>query len=225
MSEENKIIWKDIPGYEGLYKVSNTGKIFSVVTNRELSVIQKKDGYTCISLCDKDHNKKQYRIHQLVAKAFIPNPNNLPMINHKNEIKNDNRVENLEWCNNFYNSNYGNRNLIISQKLKGVPKSKEAIEKRRMIMKEKLSNMTKEERSAMFGRTWSDERRRNFAISHRKENLSKETLERMSYSNILNRQYEYAKNLLIFKILNDTGTVYEEGFSPISDSDFIVLQK
>ena len=47
----------------------------------------------------------------------------------------------------------------------------------------------------------------------------------MSYSNILNRQYEYAKNLLIFKTLNDTGTVYEEGFLPISDSDFIIPQK
>ena len=85
--------------------------------------------------------------------------------------------------------------------------------------------MTKEERQAMFGRTWSDERRRDFAISHRKENLSKETLERMSYSNILNRQYEYAKNLLIFKTLNDSGIVYEEDFLPISDSDFIVPQK
>ena len=225
MNEENKIIWKDIPGYEGLYKVSNTGKVFSCVTNRELSVIQKKDGYTCISLCDKDHNKKQYRIHQLVAKAFIPNPNNLPMINHKNEIKNDNRVENLEWCNNFYNSNYGNRNLILSKKLKGVPKSKEAIEKRRITMKEKLSNMTKEERQAMFGREITDKQKEILSNAHKKENLSKETLERMSYSNILNRQYEYAKNLLIFKNLNDTGTVYEEGFSPISDSDFIVLQK
>ena len=225
MNEENKIIWKDIPGYEGLYKVSNTGKIFSVVTNRELSVIQKKDGYTCISLCDKDHNKKQYRIHQLVAKAFIPNPNNLPMINHKNEIKNDNRVENLEWCNNFYNSNYGNRNLILNKKLKGVPKSKEAIEKRRMTMKEKLSNMTKEERSAMFGREITDKQKEILSNAHKKENLSKETLERMSYSNILNRQYEYAKNLLIFKTLNDTGTVYEEGFLPISDSDFTVSQK
>ena len=225
MNEEKEIIWKDIPGYEGLYKVSNTGKVFSCVTNRELSVIQKKDGYTCISLCDKDHNKKQYRIHQLVAKAFIPNPNNLPMINHKNEIKNDNRVENLEWCNNFYNSNYGNRNLILSKKLKGVPKSKEAIEKRRMTMKEKLSNMTKEERQAMFGRTMSEERKKQMSIERRKENLSQETIEKMSISNLLNRQYEYAKDLLIFKTLNDTGTVYEEGFSPISDSDFNVLQK
>lgn len=225
MNEEKEIIWKDIPGYEGLYKVSNTGKIFSVVTNRELSVIQKKDGYTCISLCDKDHNKKQYRVHQLVAKAFIPNPNNLPMINHKNEIKNDNRVENLEWVTAKQNSSYGTRPERISEKLKGVPKSKEAIEKRLATMKEKLSKMTKEERQAMFGRTWSDEKRQNFAISHRKENLSKETLERMSYSNILNRQYEYAKNLLIFKTLNDSGIVYEEGFLPIHDSDFTVSQK
>lgn len=225
MNEEKEIIWKDIPGYEGLYKVSNTGKIFSCVTNRELSVIQKKDGYTCISLCDKDHNKKQYRIHQLVAKAFIPNPNNLPMINHKNEIKNDNRVENLEWCNNFYNSNYGNRNLILSKKLKDVPKSKEAIEKRRITMKEKLSNMTKEERQAMFGREITDKQKEILSNAHKKENLSKETLERMSYSNILNRQYEYAKNLLIFKTLNNIGTVYEEGFLPISDSDFTVSQK
>ena len=153
MNEEKEIIWKDIPDYEGLYKVSNTGKIFSCVTNRELSAIQRSDGYTGITLCDKNHNKKQYRIHQLVAKTFIPNPNNLPMINHKNEIKNDNRVENLEWCNNFYNSNYGNRNSILSQKLKGKSKSKEAIEKRLATMKEKLSKMTKEERSAMFGRT------------------------------------------------------------------------
>ena len=225
MNEEKEIIWKDIPGYEGLYKVSNTGKIFSVVTNRELSVIQKKDGYTCISLCDKDHNKKQYRIHQLVAKAFIPNPNNLPMINHKNEIKNDNRVENLEWVTAQQNSSYGSRPERVSEKLKGVPKSKEFIEKRLATMKEKLSKMTKEERQAMFGRTWSDDRRRDFAISHRKENLSKETLERMSYSNILNRQYEYAKNLLIFKTLNDSGIVYEEDFLHISDSDFIAPQK
>lgn len=222
MNEEKEIIWKDIPGYEGLYKVSNTGKIFSVVTNRELSVIQKSDGYTCISLCDKDHNKKQYRIHQLVAKAFIPNPNNYPFINHKNEIKNDNRVENLEWCSIKYNSSYGSAPKKISEKLKGVPKSKEAIEKRRITMKEKLSNMTKEERQAMFGRTMSEERKKQMSIERRKENLSQETIEKMSISNLLNRQFEYAKEIMKFKMLNDSGVVYEEGFMPINDSDFIL---
>lgn len=222
MNEEKEIIWKDIPGYEGLYKVSNTGKIFSVVTNRELSVIQKKDGYTCISLCDKDHNKKQYRVHQLVAKAFIPNPNNYPFINHKNEIKNDNRVENLEWCSIKYNSSYGSAPKKISEKLKGVPKSKEAIEKRRITMKEKLSNMTKEERQAMFGRTISEERKKQMSIERRKENLSQETIEKMSISNLLNRQFEYAKEIMKFKMLNDSGVVYEEGFMPINDSDFIL---
>ena len=109
--------------------------------------------------------------------------------------------------------------------MKGVHKSKEAIEKRRMTMKEKLSNMTKEERQAMFGRTMSEERKKQMSIERRKENLSQETIEKMSISNLLNRQYEYAKDLLIFKTLNDTGTVYEEGFLPISDSDFTVSQK
>lgn len=222
MNEENEIIWKDIPGYEGLYKVSNTGKIFSCVTKRELSVIQKKDGYTCISLCDKDHNKKQYRIHQLVAKAFIPNPNNYPFINHKNEIKNDNRVENLEWCSIKYNSSYGSAPKKISEKLKGVPKSKEAIEKRLATMKEKISKMTKEERQAMFGRTMSEERKKQMSIERRKENLSQETIEKMSISNLLNRQFEYAKEIMKFKMLNDSGVVYEEGFMPINDSDFIL---
>ena len=147
------------------------------------------------------------------------------MINHKNEIKNDNRVENLEWCTAQYNTSYGTGPKRISDKMKGVPKSKEAIEKRRITMKEKLSNMTKEERQAMFGREITDKQKEILSNAHKKENLSKETLERMSYSNILNRQYEYAKNLLIFKTLNDIGTVYEEGFLPISDSDFTVSQK
>lgn len=147
------------------------------------------------------------------------------MINHKNEIKNDNRVENLEWYTAQHNASYGTCPKRISDKMKGVPKSKEAIKKRRITMKEKLSNMTKEERQAMFGREITDKQKEILSNAHKKENLSKETLEKMSYSNILNRQYEYAKNLLIFKSLNDTGTVYEEGFLPISDSDFIVSQK
>lgn len=174
-----EVIWKDIPGYEGLYQVSNDGRIYSLTSNRELSVIQKGDGYTCISLCDKNRVKKQYRIHQLVAKAFIPNPDNLPMINHKNEIKNDNRVENLEWVTAKQNSSYGTRPQRVSEKMKGVPKSRESVEKRLATMKEKLANMTPEERSAMFGREWTDEKRIAFAEAHKRENLKEETLLKM----------------------------------------------
>lgn len=144
-----------------------------------MSIIQKGDGYTCISLCDKDRNKKQFRIHQLVARAFIPNPDNLPMINHKNEIKNDNRVENLEWVTAQQNSSYGTRPQRVSEKMKGVPKSKESIEKRLATMKEKLAKMTPEERSAMFGREWTDEKRIAFGEAHRRENLKEETLLKM----------------------------------------------
>lgn len=100
-------IWKDIPGYAGLYQVSNTGRVKSFKNQyghgvRILNGEKTKSGYIQVSL-----NKKRYKIHRLVALAFIPNPDGLPQINHKNEIRTDNRVENLEWCTGKYNVNYG----------------------------------------------------------------------------------------------------------------------
>lgn len=111
-------IWKDIKGYEGLYQVSNFGRIKSlerftdhkstgIVLQKEKIIKQRINyGYCYVNLC-KESKIKGFRVHRLVAEAFIPNPNSLKQVNHKNEIKTDNRVENLEWCTCKYNINYG----------------------------------------------------------------------------------------------------------------------
>ena len=113
-------IWKDIKGYEGLYKVSNTGKIKSLNyrhTGREkmLNLSVNNKGYLIVKLW-KNRKFKSFRLHRLVAEAFIPNPNNLPFINHKSEIKTQNNVENLEWCDAKYNNNYGTRKERVAEK-------------------------------------------------------------------------------------------------------------
>jgi len=94
-------IWKDLPEYEGLYQVSNKGRIKR--DNHLIKPIIQKTGYLCISLC-KNGISKTYRVHKLIAKVFIPNPNNYKSINHKNGNKQDNRIENLEWCTQAYNN-------------------------------------------------------------------------------------------------------------------------
>lgn len=106
-------IWKDIIGYEGLYKVSSFGRIVNVNRSGEhpLGAILKQyanrsdKGYLFVRL-SKNNMAKIVFIHRVVAGAFIPNPNNLPYINHKNELTLDNSVENLEWCDALYNSSY-----------------------------------------------------------------------------------------------------------------------
>lgn len=112
-------IWKDIQGYENLYQVSNTGKIKGlpridsngrIYPERFLKPEKLRKGYLRVRLGSRKTGLRHYLVHRLVAMAFIPNPDVLPQINHKNEKKDDNRVENLEWCDNDYNHNYGNRN-------------------------------------------------------------------------------------------------------------------
>jgi hypothetical protein len=106
-------VWVDIKDYEGQYQVSNTGYVKSVKRNRILKATNV-DGYLQISLSDHGHIKKCL-IHRLVAEAFIPNCNNLPYVNHRDENTMNNSVENLEWCTLLYNSNYGSRNSRISE--------------------------------------------------------------------------------------------------------------
>lgn len=100
-------VWKDIKGYEGLYKVSNTGKVKSFQRNREKFLSDKyyENGYLRASL-SKNKKKKKVLIHRLVAETFIPNPENKPEVNHIDGNKRNNNVSNLEWCTRCENVNH-----------------------------------------------------------------------------------------------------------------------
>lgn len=113
-------IWKDISNFEGLYQVSNLGKVRNTKTNKILKESYDKRGYVVYCL----YHKKAYvkKAHRLVAETFIPNSEHFPQVNHKDENKHNNNVNNLEWCSNKYNSNYGTRGKRISKKLKIVLK-------------------------------------------------------------------------------------------------------
>ena len=113
--------WKPVKGYEGKYMVSNMGRVKSLNYKRtgKEEILKASDnsyGYLYVNLC-KDGKGKWYRINRLVAQAFLENPQNLPEVNHKNEDKTDNRVENLEWCSRSYNLNYGTRNKKAGKKI------------------------------------------------------------------------------------------------------------
>ena len=98
-------IWRDVPDYEGCYEVSNSGVIRNKKTGKELNPSIKRNGYLAVDLGYK--GSKTISVHRIVARAFIENVNGYPCVNHKNENKLDNRVENLEWCTQKYNVNFG----------------------------------------------------------------------------------------------------------------------
>lgn len=115
-------VWTDVIGYNGLYEVSNWGNVRT--SKRQgtkgglLNTTITKYGYKRIMLYKKG-KYKNYFIHRLVAKHFIPNPQKYPFVNHKDENKTNNHVDNLEWCTARYNLNYGTHNKKISETLKG----------------------------------------------------------------------------------------------------------
>ena len=104
----------DIEGYEGLYKIYNDGKLWCCRKNRFVKLCEKNQGYQQYGLYDKDTKQKSFKIHRLVATAYIPNPNNYLEIDHINRVRNDNRVENLRWVTHTMNAH--NKNIFKNNK-------------------------------------------------------------------------------------------------------------
>lgn len=110
-----KEIWKDIPNFEGLYQISNLGRIKSFVKSTKhhgevshlLTPSIADNGYEQVTLYKSPKCRKKFSVHKLVAETFLDNPDNLPCVNHKDENKLNNNVDNLEWCSYAYNNNYG----------------------------------------------------------------------------------------------------------------------
>ena len=111
------MIWKDVPGYEGLYKVSDEGEVYSYKPNynRILKPYPNKKGYLTLDL-RKNNKRKSYRVHRLVALAFLPNFYNKPTVDHINRCKTDNRLYNLRWA--TQSEQCYNHGLRITNKLK-----------------------------------------------------------------------------------------------------------
>lgn len=113
-------IWKDILGYEGLYQVSSTGRVKSVEKvdllghkrKEHIMSLSHNRGYLNVNLFDKEGIRKTFRVHRLVAIAFIQNPNNKPEVNHINGIPSDNAVHNLEWVTSSENQKHAVQNNL-----------------------------------------------------------------------------------------------------------------
>ena len=131
-----KEVWKNIVGYEGLYQVSNYGRVRSIDRyvnskwgnqyirkGKILNPGYNKSGHSHVVLCKSGKHQQCY-IHRLVAEAFIPNPNDYPIINHKDENPANNAVWNLEWCTQEYNLHYGNADIKKSEALSNAMKGK-----------------------------------------------------------------------------------------------------
>lgn len=154
-------IWKDVIGFKGLYKVSSYGRILDLKTGRLRKLVKDKDGYYQLGLT-KNKKRTFHKVHRLVAIAFVENPSALPVINHKNEDKTDNRPINLEWCTREYNNSYGTKgkSIVIADGtgniLKRYPSIRSAMRENRMD-KQTITRLCNQEIKSTDGSIWKFE--------------------------------------------------------------------
>lgn len=173
MNHNDKEIWKDVKNFEGIYQISTLGRVkrleetkdFNHISGKKLNYIKKEKilkssinnkGYlqVCLTKNNKKHTKK---IHRLVAESFIPNPNNLSQINHKDKNKQNNNITNLEWCGCEYNVNYSLAKPILqykSNKLVKEWKSISQIQKTLGYSTSFISKCCKHKCKQAYGYTW-----------------------------------------------------------------------
>lgn len=121
--------WKDIKGFEGLYQVSDQGRVYSIRTGKILVQQPRRHGYLAVFLYGTEKRAngrygKPYSVHRLVAEAFCKREEGQTEVNHLNEVKDDNRAENLEWCTHKENSTHGTRGSRIGRALLNGERSK-----------------------------------------------------------------------------------------------------
>lgn len=140
-------VWKYIKGYEGLYQISNLGRVKSLKRNILLKKKKEKTGYNSVYLF-KNGIGKYWRVHRLVCVSFIPNPNNYPIINHINGIKDDNKLDNLEWCTVSYNTKDAYDKKYIIPKKGAEKKNSKLTDEQVLIIRN--TNKTQKEISIIY---------------------------------------------------------------------------
>ena len=127
---------RNVIGYEGKYVVDDSGNVFSVRANKYLVPVKMESGYLYAHLCDGKNGTKLKRIHRIVAEAFIENPCGYVQINHKNGNKEDNRVENLEWCSRKQNMQHAIKHGLFKTSGADNPSAKLSWEQVNIIREE-----------------------------------------------------------------------------------------